>query len=156
MDSRPGHTAFSVLIPEHTGAYEVLDMPVDNLARGSGHLLFVEDDPDQIETIPRVLESIGYTVSATHSAAIALSLVDRDPHGFDAVITDFDMPVMNGIELARMLATKMPGVPVIIVSGRERAVEQVVPVDNVRRIVLKPYDRSTIAQVLQEVLKKDE
>ncbi|GAB6907900.1 hypothetical protein JCM12296A_37390 [Desulfosarcina cetonica] len=156
VDSRPGHTAFSVLIPEHTGAYEVLDMPVDNLARGSGHLLFVEDDPDQIETIPRVLESIGYTVSATHSAAIALSLVDRDPHGFDAVITDFDMPVMNGIELARMLATKMPGVPVIIVSGRERAVEQVVPVDNVRRIVLKPYDRSTIAQVLQEVLKKDE
>ncbi|WP_461210453.1 hybrid sensor histidine kinase/response regulator [Desulfocurvus sp. DL9XJH121] len=156
VESRPGYTAFTVLIPEHAGEYEARSEVGSDLVQGSGHLLFVEDDEDQLEAVPRVLESLGYTVTPAPNAAAALSIVDSDPDGFDLVITDFDMPVMNGLELARALGKEMPGVPVVIVTGRERAVEHAGAMDNVSRIVLKPYDRTTIGMAIREVLTSDE
>ncbi|MGD9210323.1 MAG: response regulator, partial [Desulfobacteraceae bacterium] len=156
VESRPGYTAFSVFLPSHVGAYEVFNKKADELVRGTGHLLFVEDDEDQFETVPRVLESLGYKVSSAQSAASALKLVDNNPDGFDAVITDFDMPVMNGLELAKELEKKIPSVPIILVTGRKRALEQADSIKNVNRIVLKPYDRTTIAQVIQEILTRNE
>jgi len=154
--SRPGHTAFHVLIPEHTGAFEVLDEKTDELPHGSGHLLFVEDDDDQYNTVPRVLESIGYTVTATQAPGVALSLVDDSPTPFDLVITDFDMPIMNGITLARKLGEKIPEVPVIVVTGRKTALEKAGPLDNISRVVLKPYDRKAIALAIKKVLTSDD
>jgi two-component system cell cycle sensor histidine kinase/response regulator CckA len=144
------------LIPEHTGIYEIMDEKTDDLPYGSGHLLFVEDDDDQYHTIPRVLESIGYTVTATQDPVAALSIVDGDPKQFDLVITDFDMPIMDGIALARTLGEKIPGVPVIVVTGRKTALEKAGPLDNIDRIVLKPYDRKTIAIAIKEVLTRDD
>ena len=156
VESHPGHTAFTVLIPEALGEVVAASENDRDLQIGSGHVLFVEDDTDQLETIPRVLESLGYTVTPAENAAEALEIVDSDPDGFDLVITDFDMPVTNGLELAKALETAMPGVPVIIVTGRERAVDHAGPLENVSRIVLKPYDRSTIAKAIGEVLSDDE
>ena len=156
VESSPGRTAFTVLIPETMGEYQDKKEDETMLTGGSGHLLFVEDDEDQYATIPRVLESLGYTVTPAHNAVSALSMVKSDPDGFDLVITDFDMPEMDGLELAEALGHIAPAIPVIVVTGRERAVEHAGPMQNVSRIVLKPYDRTTIAKAIREVLTSDE
>ena len=155
VESRPGNTTFTVLLPKFVGPYATSVEKPSDFSKGSGHLLFVEDDEDQYATVPRALERFGYTVTATQSAASALDLA-IDPGGFDAVITDFDMPVMNGVELALKLRRTLPGVPVIIVTGRETALAQVASkADNIRRVVLKPYNGSTLALAVEEVLAHD-
>jgi len=153
VQSSPGSTAFTALFPEATGsAAQALQSEQPELAPGEGHILFVEDDEDQYEAIPRVLETLGYSVTPARNAAEALEIVDGDPDCFDLVITDFDMPGLNGLELARELGRRLPGVPVVMVTGRERAVDHAGVLDNISRIVLKPYDRNTIAQAIGEVL----
>ncbi|MBU1002333.1 MAG: response regulator [Proteobacteria bacterium] len=157
VQSSAGSTAFTALFPEAVGEES---QPVQAIAQdftpGSGHLLFVEDDEDQYQAIPRVLETLGYTVTPACNAAEALEIVDGDPDGFDLVITDYDMPGLTGLELARKLRTHLPGVPVIMVTGREGAVDPAASLDNVSRIVLKPYDRNTIAKAIREVLQDHE
>ena len=148
------HEAVGLLRASLPRNIAVADEKSDELTHGSGHLLFVEDDEDQIDTVPRVLEHIGYTVTATQDPVAALDLVERHPDRFDLVITDFDMPVIDGITLARKLGKAIPGVPVIVVTGRRTALEKAGPLDNVSRIVLKPYDRKAIARAIQEVLDK--
>jgi len=149
-------TAFTVHIP----VTDTDGLPRAQLSAGartgSGHLLFVEDDEDQYQTIPRVLESLGYTVTPAHDAREALEAVDGDPEGFDAVITDFDMPGLSGVELARELERRMPQVPVLMVSGRERAVALASGLPNVARILLKPYDRNTLSEALCEAMQTDD
>ncbi|BBD10013.1 ATP-binding protein [Desulfovibrio ferrophilus] len=157
VESSPGHTAFTALFPEALGDEVQPVTPIlPEFIPGAGHLLFVEDDEDQYETIPRVLETLGYSVTPARNAAEALEIVAGDPDGFDLVITDFDMPGLNGLELARRLAYDLPGVPVVMITGRERAVDHASALDNVSRIVLKPYDRNTIAQAIREVLTNHE
>jgi DNA-binding NarL/FixJ family response regulator len=47
----------------------------------------------------------------------ALAHVRADPNAFDIVVTDFNMPEMNGMELASALARAAPHLPIIITSG---------------------------------------
>jgi len=149
-------TAFTVHIPVTEAGAALRALAPADAQTGSGHVLFVEDDEDQYETIPRVLESLGYTVTPARDAREALEAVDGDPDGFDAVITDFDMPGLSGVELARELERRMPDVPVLMVSGRERAVTLAADLPNVARILLKPYDRNILSQALREVLRTDD
>ena len=92
------------------------DLPAG--AQGQGQrLLYVDDDEVMVLLVQRLLERDGYRVRACSNAADALAHVQSAPEAFHLVITDFNMPEMSGLELARALAALRPGLPVIISSG---------------------------------------
>ena len=129
----------------------------EQVRRGQGRILFVEDDQDQLATIPRVLGRLGYEVSGRASAAQALRALDDAPGAFDLVLTDFDMPGVNGVEFAQRLLATHPGLPVVMVSGRLHAGE--IPPDlpaNIVRVLAKPYSQGALSAVLREILDADE
>jgi DNA-binding NtrC family response regulator len=64
-----------------------------------------------------LLRRAGYRVTTFEQPAAALARVLADLDEFDIVVTDFNMPEMNGMELATALARAAPGLPVIITSG---------------------------------------
>ena len=116
-------------------------------------ILIVEDDLDQLATIPRVLGRLGYEVKGSSSAAMALRSLGDAPGSFDLVLTDFDMPGVNGVEFARRLLAEHPGLPVVMVSGRLHAGEM--PPDlprNILRVLAKPYSQGALSEVLRDIL----
>jgi len=118
---------------------------------GQGRILFVEDDLDQLATVPRVLGKLGYEVTANSSAAEALRALDTDR--FDLVLTDFDMPEVNGVEFARRLLSTRPGLPVVMISGRLHTGD--IPEDlpeNIVRVLAKPYTQAALSETLRELL----
>jgi DNA-binding NtrC family response regulator len=117
-----------------------------------GRILFVEDDEDQLQTTPRILESLGYDVVATSDPMEVIGMVARDPYVFDLVITDFDMPDTNGVELALSLQDTAPHLPVMLVSGREDAATAASRLKNIKRVVIKPYNKNIIAEAIDSVL----
>lgn len=145
-------TSFEILLPmqEHD---DELDQPqtVPSI-RGAERILFVEDDEDQIATIPRVLEQLGYQVQAESDVTKALDRFRETPDQFDVVITDFDMPEVNGLELAKEIKTIAPTTPVILVSGRETAIQALGQVDNICKLVRKPYNRLSLSQAIREAM----
>jgi CheY-like chemotaxis protein len=122
------------------------------LVSGSERLLFVEDDPDQLETVPRLLADLGYRVTPAPDARQALRRIRDSAVPFDLVITDFDMPGMDGMAFTRRLEELDPALPVIMVSGRRNAAERATESPSIRRVVLKPYDRSTLAAAVRATL----
>ena len=77
----------------------------------------------------------------------------HDPAAFDLVLTDYDMPEMDGIELAHRLETLAPELPVVPGFRTARARCRTGPSGgNIRKLVHKPYDQAALAQAIREVL----
>ncbi|MHC1789592.1 PAS domain S-box protein [Solidesulfovibrio sp.] len=153
VSSLPGErTGFDIYLPLlATGdAPVVLPRPAPN--RGRDRILFIEDDEDQLLTIPRVLAQLGHEVTAHGSPLKALSVLAAAPDVFDVCITDFDMPDVNGLELARRVAQIAPNLPVILVSGRLGDIEDKKLAGNIKKVVLKPYNQAIISAAIREVL----
>ena len=78
-------------------------------------ILVVDDDPVVRGLYVFVLQTAGATVISSALASEAVQLIDlRTP---DAVVTDLQMPVRDGIWLLGEIRDRLPGVPVIAVSG---------------------------------------
>lgn len=77
-------------------------------------LLCVDDNSLVLETTKACLELAGYSVLTSASGDDAISSM-REP--FDAAVVDYEMPNMNGEELAKRLKEKQHGLPVDLFSG---------------------------------------
>ena len=144
-------TRFTVRLPR-MDQVEDEERPVENnVCLGQGTILFVEDDPEQRQSVPRIIEKLGYLVTAADSANQALALIRQNPSGFDLVITDYDMPKITGLELARQLARVLPGLPVIMVSGRNVEFSRQES-SNIKNFIVKPYDKGILSRGINDVL----
>ncbi|HEX3708751.1 MAG TPA: hybrid sensor histidine kinase/response regulator [Pseudolabrys sp.] len=91
----------------------------EQLERAAPHaVLLVDDSPFFRNMLTPVLQAAGYDVSAVASAAEALALL-RDGARFDVVVTDIDMPDMNGFEFAESMHSdpRTSELPVIALSS---------------------------------------
>jgi len=122
--STPGRGArFEVYLPRSVeqaarGVQPAWDTP--RAPFGAGRTILVVDD-DMIVgiTVARLLETYGFEVVLVSSMAEALTLLEDGPAMFHLVITDFDMPGGNGLDLARRVRA-MPGghaLPMVLLSG---------------------------------------
>jgi FixJ family two-component response regulator len=78
-------------------------------------ILLVDDDEAVREALGVSLETLGYAVDYAEDGRSALAQVDRQRPA--AIVTDLQMPGMNGLDLLREMAARNHGVPVIALSG---------------------------------------
>ncbi|TWI67226.1 PAS domain S-box-containing protein [Desulfobotulus alkaliphilus] len=123
----------------------------ESAVNGNERLLFVEDDPDQRETVPRILRNLGYRVVSVGTADEALFRMEATEKNFDLVLTDYDMPGTDGLRLAHRLESMSPDLPVILVTGGGMA-ETLQPRGNIRAVLSKPYSRDSLNRVIRSVL----
>jgi CheY-like chemotaxis protein len=92
-----------------------LDLPAGAVAPRPTRILLVEDHPDTRRTLQRLLQMTGYSVAATATMSEALAMTAGG--GFDAVVSDIDLPDGTGWELVRQLRLRQDLLPAIAVSG---------------------------------------
>ncbi|MFN2353734.1 MAG: ABC transporter substrate binding protein [Desulfopila sp.] len=147
QSSRDSGTCFEIYLP-CGGVKDREEKEVLQAAHfASLSILFVEDEEDQLQSVPRILESLGHDVMATGDPEQAIRLVEEDGMEFDLVVTDYDMPSMRGTTLADRLA----GVPFILVSGRDDAFSASMPLKNIVKVLMKPYDKQDLQWALNSV-----
>lgn len=111
---------FDLWFPLREAPSAETDVPPAELVapRGLGqHVLCVDDDPAMMLMVDGLLRRAGYRVTTFEQPPAALARVLADPGDFDLVVTDFNMPEMNGMEFATALSRAAPHLPVIITSG---------------------------------------
>jgi two-component system cell cycle sensor histidine kinase/response regulator CckA len=80
--------------------------------------MVVDDNEGVLDLLADLLEALGVAdVQRFHSGAAALAAFNASPNQFQFVITDFDMPGMNGIELCRRLHEVAPRLKIVLASG---------------------------------------
>ncbi len=87
-------------------------------------LLCVDDDPQVRNFYSLMFGSYGYEVLTSGNGRQALNLFHSHEHEISAVISDYDMPEMNGAELAAELKRFNPMLPIIMVSGSQPVLEE--------------------------------
>lgn len=85
--------------------------------KGTERILLVDDDVDQLYSQQKMLERLGYGVTALAFSDRALAVFQSSPREYDLVITDQMMPQLTGVEFAREVRRCREDIPVILCSG---------------------------------------
>ena len=119
-------------------------------ASGRRKVLLVEDDNSVATLVGEMLHELGYGSTRADCAQAALEALDREG-GFDLVFSDMVKPgEMNGIELAREIGRRRPGLPVLLTTGFSEAAAAATA-DGLRLLV-KPYRIDRLAAELEATL----
>lgn len=113
---------------------------------GPMDVLLVDDDPLVLANASALLEDLGHHVTALGAGQEAIDLLERQAR-FDVVISDYAMPGMNGVELARRIAQQYPGLNFILASGF--ADIPALPPGMTR--LAKPYSQEDLRQLLRQL-----
>lgn len=118
IDTQPGAgTTMRLLLPlAKMLVTPIIDQPAGKTVFPQRRkLLFIDDDPRLRELVAVLLGELGQEVDVAASGAEGLSMFHNNQ--YDAVITDWGMPGINGIEVTRIVKGLRPGFPVIMVTG---------------------------------------
>jgi PAS domain S-box-containing protein len=149
-------TKFSIYLPLINGSQRV-EGSIENGKPVKGHgeqILLVEDEDGLRKPLKLALESFGYQVSEAKNGQTAISLLRSVSHPVDLVITDFIMPEINGIELAKHLQKEHPQTKVIFITGHTRDV--IVPDDlneSNYRFMTKPFSTESLSKKIRELIE---
>jgi CheY-like chemotaxis protein len=84
-------------------------------------ILLVDDDPVLRNLVHRVLRHGGYNVITGSGAPEALTIAECHDEPIQLLLTDVEMPGMNGFELMRRLRLERPELKVLFMSGSTKA-----------------------------------
>ena len=113
-------------------------------------VLVVDDDPQMLSGIHKLLRSVGHDVVVAASAREALGLLD----GVEAVITDYAMPEMNGVQLTQVLRHREDTLPVILLTAHgSESVEARAMKAGAYQYVTKPGDIENLPLVVERALE---
>lgn len=85
---------------------------------GSRRILVVDDEKDIRNVFSKILSILGYEVVVASSGTEGLNLFLRSP--FDLVLTEFQMPEMDGWNLAFHIKERAPNTPVVMITCQEK------------------------------------
>jgi len=99
----------------------------------------VDDDQRVLESLENLLESAGHTVRLFASAP---ALLESGSLGeIDCLISDIDLPRINGFELLRLVHATRPELTVILITGHPEMVDRSPPIGSGHyRLFKKPFD----------------
>jgi CheY-like chemotaxis protein len=112
-------------------------------------VLLVEDNRNLRLTTARMLEHLGYTVTAVDNGPAAVEAYRNDPRP-DVAIVDLGLPGMDGREVLRSIRALLPGARVVLCSGAPEALAA--GADEPVAVLAKPYDIESLSAVLARVL----
>src|SRR5882724_9989642 len=114
-------------------------------------ILVVDDVPNVAHTIRDLLVHFGHQVDTSNDGDEALRKLAET--SYDLVITDYAMPKMNGIELARLIKERASRQPVLLVSGFVFSISSShaapLPVDS---ILAKPFSLKQLQEAVDGLL----
>jgi two-component system, cell cycle response regulator CpdR len=114
-------------------------------------LLIAENELALREFIARGLEQRGHKVTMAQDGSEAIDHLKKGK--FDLLLTDIDMPIMDGIALALAAGRDYPKMKIIIMSGHEHQIERAHGLsDLVYRVVSKPFTIAGICATVDDVL----
>ena len=148
----PG-TSVQIWLPanQETRSDDEIEVNYATIGRRTGRILLVEDDHDVLVSLSTILVSGGFEVVSVLSGADGLlRMHDREP--FDAVVTDYDMPDMTGAEFLASVATHMPTIPMLMLSGGSVDDVALGKLPRPVRLLQKPINRMGLLNAVREVI----
>ncbi|APG08098.1 two-component system cell cycle response regulator CpdR [Bradyrhizobium sp. JR7.2] len=116
-------------------------------------ILIADDEDSMRQLVARAIAMDGHETVTAQDGAEALEILTRENGAFDLLLTDIQMPVMDGIALALSAARDFPDLTILLMTGfadqRERASNLNALVHDV---VTKPFSVADIRTAVADAL----
>jgi FixJ family two-component response regulator len=111
----------------------------------------VDDDQRFLQSLESLLESAGHTVLLFASAAALLE--SSRLAEIDCLISDVNMPVMDGLELSRIVHAARPALPIILITAHPEMLTRSPPADlGHYALFTKPFDAERLISTISDAL----
>jgi CheY-like chemotaxis protein len=128
----------------------------ERMSTGASDILVVDDDTLLRGMVAEWLTQVGYSVREAQDGVAALALLRAAPARL--LITDMQMPALNGAETLAIVCREFPAMPVIAMSGhfdsgagftRDTVVKQ-----GASQVLTKPFSRDDLLTLVRAVVEK--
>lgn len=148
-------TRFDIYLRASKARAKMEARPVPPPSGNNERILLVDDEIAILEMAKLLLEDANYHVTLASEGLQALREMRQAERPFDLVVTDGNMPIMDGLALVKELRRVAPETKVICStgeSGRQRAEE--LTAAGVDLVLPKPYTKDDFLRSIGEVLRK--
>jgi two-component system cell cycle response regulator CpdR len=114
--------------------------------------LVADDDPFVRTLIKSVLHAEGFHTMEAENGVQALELVRRFDGAVDLLVSDIEMPEMDGFTMACSVRTAFPMIPVILVSGQP-VIDRAALLNAGFEFVQKPFQPATLLSAVEKVMR---
>ena len=113
--------------------------------------LVVDDEPSVRNFITSVLRSDGFQTLEAENGFHALELMRKLGGSVDLLVSDIQMPKMDGITLANSVRAEFPTIPLVLVSGYAEVEPAKLPAGSCE-FVQKPFPPATLLRTVKKVM----
>src|SRR5262245_40466885 len=116
-------------------------------------ILIAEDEEGLRSLVARALSQDGQAGGTANDGAEALDVLAREHGGFELLLTDIRMPIMDGIALALAAARDHPHVAILLMTGYADQRERASGLDTlIHNVIPKPFSISAIRNAVREAI----
>lgn len=117
------------------------------------NLLLVEDEPNVVSVVSRGLAEEGFQVSVAPDGIIGAQMAEQNQ--FDLIILDIMLPGINGLELCKIIKSKTPNIPIIMLTALGTTENVVNGLDNgADDYLIKPFKFAELFARIRTVLRR--
>src|SRR5580700_784483 len=117
-------------------------------------VLIVDDEDSMRALVARAIGMDGHDITTAADGAEALEILGRADSAFELLLTDIQMPVMDGIALALAAARDFPDLTILLMTGFADQRERASGLDAiVHDVVTKPFSVADIRTAVAAALK---
>ena len=150
-------TEFKIYLPAATETPGQTPHKKALLPPGNGERILILDDEEAFLAIMRsALENYSYKVLTASSGVEALAHFSRNPKAVNLIITDLDMPFMDGQAVIAALRKIRRDVKVIAASGTEKDAENFLKNVKPDAFISKPFTSESLLETVYQVLTAKE
>ena len=148
-------TEFRVYLRAATGRPAETVLKRLSLPPGNGERILIVDDEEAFQAIMRsALENYSYRVTTAGGGLEAVALFARNPDAVNLVITDLDMPFMDGRAVVTALRQIRREVKIIVAGGTGKEAENLRNGANPDAFISKPFTSEDLLETVYRVLAK--
>ena len=121
----------------------------------SGTVLVIDDEPASLQVTAKMLRHLGFETIEAASGDAALNRLSAASTDLIAALVDAHMPGMDGLETANALRTRLPDLPIIMISGYQSPEDAFGgPSDVEHGFIGKPFVRAQLERALRDARKR--
>ncbi len=154
VDSTPNKgTSFTIYLPKVGSDPSGSEKSTRKLLKGDEQILFVDDEPEITFMGKKMLENLGYKVTIKSDSISALEEFKNEPAKYSLLVTDQNMPKIEGTELAFRMKGIKPELKVIIITGySDNLSDEILTRIGISEVILKPLRLDDFSKIIRRVL----
>jgi DNA-binding response OmpR family regulator len=115
-------------------------------------ILIIDDEEPILSNLCNFLNYKNYDVTPASDGLEGLKLFEKDPKGFDLIITDVVMPKLSGMSLISIIKKKYPHTPIIAITGWGEYPDALALESQADKVFSKPFELSELDNTINELI----